>query len=112
MRPVSLAHCLVLLEQPDVRRFIGDQAGDPYAQAFQLERLLRSALNALDDGPSGHAARLLLGAAPESRGRLLKVRRRLAADELDVLPSTFRKNYESGVLDDIAVEIWRILTQS
>jgi hypothetical protein len=34
--------------------------------------------------PSGHAARVLLGAALETRGRMLTDRRRLAVEGLDV----------------------------
>jgi hypothetical protein len=73
-----------------------------------LEQVLHAAIRRLGGGPYGRAAALLFGADPTTRGRLLKDRRRIAADELDVLPSTFRRNYEQRLIDDIAFEVWRI----
>ncbi len=93
-----------------MRAMAGDEASDLYVRAIALEGLLLHALESLDDGPVGHATRLLFGAVPETRGRLLKDRRRLAAEELDVLPSTFRKNYESALVADLAIEVWRDLS--
>jgi hypothetical protein len=46
---------------------------------------------------------------PLTKGRLLKDRRRFAADQLGVLPSTFRRNYEPIILRDLAVEVWRMV---
>jgi hypothetical protein len=80
---------------------------DDYTRALVLEQILSEAVDRLGNGPYGKAASLLLGTASEARGLLLKVRRRLAAEELGVLPSTFRKNYERALIEDIAVEIWR-----
>jgi hypothetical protein len=75
---------------------------------YALEAVLLDALHALGDGPYGRAARLLFGAVPDTRGRPLKDRRRLAAEQLDLLPSTFRHNYEAELLVDVAAEIARI----
>lgn len=80
---------------------------DPDSLAYGLEAVLLGALDALGDGPWGRAARLLFATVPDTRGRPLKERRRLAAYELDLLPSTFRDNYESELLIDVAAEIAR-----
>jgi hypothetical protein len=55
------------------------------------------------DGPAGAALRLLLGASAQSRSLPLKTRRRLAAEELEVTPPTFRRLYEQGLLEDLLV---------
>ena len=70
--------------------------------------MLRAALDALGDGPHGRAAELLLGAVVDTRGLPLKVRRRLAADQLDIMASTFRQNYEDQLLLDVAAEVYRL----
>jgi len=110
-RPAWLIHCQELLELRHVRGEAGSSSDDPYVCALIIERLLVAATTAMGDGPVGRACRLLLGVNPGSRGRPLKDRRRLAAAELDILPSTFRKNYEDAILDDLAFEVWRIGVQ-
>lgn len=107
VRPAWLVHCHELLELTYVRGEAGSQADDPYARAFVLERLLLDALAALGSGPVGNAARLLFGVSPETRGRLLKDRRRLAAGELDLMPSSFRRCHEDSIVDDLSLEVWR-----
>lgn len=84
---------------------------DVYALALDLESLLRRAVRGLGEGPYGRAASCLFGADQMTHGLLLKARRRLAAAELDVLPSTFRKTYEDGIIEDVAVEVWRLIHQ-
>jgi hypothetical protein len=107
VRPARLRQCCELL----ALRCVRDRAGGsthPDRLAFALEEVLKAALAALGDGPQGRAAELLLGAVVDSRGRPLKDRRRLAAGVLDVLPSTFRQNYEDQLLEDVAAEVFRI----
>jgi hypothetical protein len=108
IRPAWLVRCRELLELSYVRRRAGGRVEDPYVFALTLERLLLDALQNLGDGPYGAAVALLFGADPESRGQLLKERRRLAAQELRVMPSTFRKNYEADIINDVAIEVWRL----
>jgi hypothetical protein len=76
-------------------------------RALALRDVIADALDALGDGPHGDAARLLFGTATGTRGRPLKDRRRLAADVLDLQPGTFRRNYEPGLVHDVATEIYR-----
>lgn len=110
VRPGQLRHCPVLLSL----RCVQDRAHgstNPELLAFGLEAVLHDALAGLGDGPPGRAAQLLFGADVDTRGRLLKDRRRLAAAELDVQPSTFRQNYEDDLLLDVAAEVLRIEMQ-
>jgi hypothetical protein len=81
---------------------------NPLDLAFAAEAIFRQALDSLGDGPYGHAARLLFGADQESRGLPLKTRRRLAAEELEVYPATFRKLYEQPLLNDVIYELLRL----
>lgn len=75
-----------------------------------LRDVIGDALDALGDGPYPAVARLLLGADVVTRGRTLAERRRIAADALDVLPTTFRKNHEAALVHNIAAEIFRAET--
>jgi hypothetical protein len=106
VRAAKLLGCRALLELA-----VGSAAAenDPYASALALEALLRSALDTLGGGPEGRAARLLLGTASDTRGRMLKDRRRLAAMEMEVLPSTFRRNYERDILWDCAFAVAQLI---
>lgn len=106
MRAGRLGGCVDLLTLACVRQRTLDPT-DPDSLAYGLEAVLLDALDALGDGPWGRAARLLFGAVPDTRGRPLRERRRLAAYELDLLPSSFRDNYESDLLIDVAAEIAR-----
>ena len=106
VRAGHLASCAQLLAL-DCVRARADDPTDLDSLAFALEAVLLEALRALGDGPYGRSARLLFGAVPDTRGRPLKDRRRLAAAELDLMPSTFRHNYENEILIDVAAEIAR-----
>ena len=105
VRPAQLVRCLELLELDVIVERSGSD--DPYARAVALEAVLSVALSRLGQGPHGRAARILFGVESDVRGRPLKDRRRLAAYELGVLPSTFRRNYEADLIRDVAVEVWR-----
>jgi hypothetical protein len=106
-RPSRLADVAPLLCLDCVRsRLAGDAT--PLNLSFAAEQALKDAAAALGDGPYGHATCLLLGLDAESRGLPLKTRRRLAGEELEVLPSTFRRLYEDQILDDLAVELIRL----
>ncbi len=109
VRPAWLVQCHELLELDYVRGAAGKDADDPYARAVALERILITAIGNLGDGPLGRTAALLLGTVPDTKGRLLKDRRRLASLELDILPSTFRRNHEAPILDDLAIAIWQLM---
>lgn len=111
VRPGHLAECTQLLTLEQVRAR-ADNPAEPDSLSYALEAVLLDAIDALGDGPWGRAARLLLGTIPDTRGRPLKDRRRLAAEQLDLLPSTFRHNYEHELLIDIAAEIARPATRS
>jgi hypothetical protein len=57
--------------------------------------------------PAAEALRLLLGASVGSKSLPLKTRRRMAADELAMLPSTFRRLCENNLIEDFVVELHR-----
>jgi hypothetical protein len=82
---------------------------DGAARAIALDGLLRAAITNLGGGAEEIAAQMLFGVHQDARGRLLKDRRRLAADQFDVLPSTFRKNCETDITMDVAMEFYAIL---
>lgn len=79
---------------------------DPYVRALDLANRLVRAIESLGQGPTGLATRALFGTTAETRGRLLKDRRRIAADELGLMPSTFRKYYEEDLILDVAFALW------
>jgi hypothetical protein len=106
--PYGLRQCDELLALECVQQRARDNH-DQDAVAYAAEAVLIDALEALGDGPYGRAARLLFGVTPDTRGQPLKDRRRLAAYELDLLPSTFRRRREAQVIYDIAAEIARPL---
>jgi len=106
LRVGRLHSCRRLLDLDVVQQRARDPS-NPESLAYALEAVLRDALHALGDGPYGRAARLLFGAVPDTRGRPLYDRRRLAAEQLDMLPTTFRQNWEPEFLIDIAAEIAR-----
>lgn len=106
--PYRLRQCNDLLALERVQQRAHDN-NDQDALAYAAEAVILDALTALGDGPYGRAARLLFGVIPDSRGRPLKDRRRLAAYELDLLPSTFRRRREDQLIYDIAAEIARPL---
>lgn len=107
VRPAWLVNCPILMDLTTGWGKSGSEQS--YEQALILERILIEALNRLGGGPYGIAASLLFGAHSLTRGRLLKDRRRYAAQELEVLPSTFRKTYEGAIIQDLTVEVWRVL---
>lgn len=112
VRPSWLVQCRVLLDLDYVRREAGADTHDPYVRALALERILLESIATLGDGPEGRAAAMLFGAHVQTRGRLLKDRRHVAAAELDLLPSSFRKNHEAPIVADVAFEVWRIITSA
>jgi hypothetical protein len=109
VRPAWLVNCVALLNLPYVAEAAEPNGSSSYARALALEQLIHEAIKGFGDGPYARAAAELLGADSHSCGRLLKDRRRHAAYELDVLPSTFRKNYEKQLLCDVAIRVWSIV---
>lgn len=79
---------------------------EPYNIGARAADRITRAVKQLGEGPYGRAATALFGLSPDSRGRLLKDRRRLAASEFDLMVSTFRKYYEPDMLVELAYEIW------
>lgn len=73
--------------------------------AVAAANLVREASARVDDGTSGPTA-ILLGAAPGSRRRPLKERRRQAAEALYIQPETLRKDREPLLLEAVADEIY------
>lgn len=107
IRPAQLSRHESLLRRIPV---LGEpRPDDRYVRALALDVLLRTAIDRLGNGPEGNATRLLFGVDPGSRGRPLKNRRRLAAEEFDILPSTFRRNYETDIVKDLALEVFDLL---
>jgi hypothetical protein len=107
MRHAALRDCHQMLSLHVVaERAKGSTERDVLALA--LESVLRQAVRALGDGPSGYACQLLLGTVGGTRGLRLMERRRLAADSLFVSPDTFRRSYENDLVADTAAEILRI----
>jgi hypothetical protein len=102
LRPAALARC------PKALDLIPEGDPDPYRRAIEVRDLLVLALGDLGDGDVAEAAHLLWGDHEDSRGRILKDRRRLAAEYVNMQPSHFRRDggLEDNILDDIAVAIW------
>jgi hypothetical protein len=87
-------------------RSFPDESEDGVTLAWR--EVVRAAVAALDDGPRSQATRHLLGVHPDTRGYPLRERRRSAAYQLDVLPGTLQRNYEAGLLREVAAEIYRM----
>lgn len=100
LRPAKLVTCVALAD------VLGGPTADVYEAGAWLADELTLAIETLGHGPVGHACLTLFGGTDDSRGRLLKDRRRMAADELDLMPSTFRKYYENDLLADVAFALW------
>ena len=76
----------------------------PVGRAHAAEQTLKDAC-ATYEGDWGEAMLCLLGLAPGTHGTHLKVRRRQAADLLEVPVETFRRHHEHQVLWDLAVVV-------
>ena len=73
-------------------------SGEEHDRAVAFRSVLGQAIARLGDSPSGRAARHLFGLSPPSRGQPLKVKRRLAADDLGISAETFRTGPREGEL--------------
>lgn len=80
---------------------------EPYKRAGQIVSAISAAVYTLGHGPYGRAAQALFGLTVETRGRMLKDRRKVAADELDVAVSTFRRYYEAPLIAEVAFTLWQ-----
>lgn len=116
VRPAKLVPHVALLDLlervPLPAEFVQEEGSDPYLRALSLASVILTAVESLGDGPTGRATQALFGLTADTRGRPLKDRRRLAADELGVMSSTFRKYYEDDILWDVAVQLWAISRRS
>jgi hypothetical protein len=111
VRPAQLVRYIDLF--PNVGETAGANDGpaqqptaDPYLHALTLAEAITAAVRSLGDGPVGLAAQALFGTTVEARGRLLKDRRRMAAEELGIVVSTFRTYYEDALVADVALALW------
>ena len=89
-------------------------ATDPVAKGYALLSLLHDAVAQLGDpqvNPRARAARHLFGLSPDTRGRLLRDRRRLAADEMGLAVRSFSKSHESEIALDLAGALYMMLLQ-
>jgi len=107
IRVARLRQCTDLLALWCVQDRMGGST-NPDVLAFGLESVLLEAIEGLGEGPRREAARRLFGVVPAARGQLVKVRRKMAADQLRMPPSTFRQQHERELLLDVAAEIVRI----
>lgn len=86
----------------------GRGSSRPIDVAIDIEAAVTEAVEKLGDGPTGEAAQLLLGMTPRSRGLLVKDRRALAGEIIGVEPETFRKEWETRVLSEVADELYKL----
>lgn len=96
-----------LLDHPSVARRA--LASDNTAKAFALIELLKEAADLMGDptvNPRAEAARHLFGLTPDTRGRLLKDRRRIAADCMILKPRSFRLLHEDDIQSDFVVAVY------
>lgn len=77
-------------------------------RALGVIAVLKEAADELGEGPSGDAVRLYLGLASRSRGLRQRDRRELAADAIDIDRETWRKYWEKPLLNELAIEIYRM----
>lgn len=82
-------------------------ASDPYERSVLIADAIANATSALGAGPYGRAAQALFGLTADTKGRMLKDRRRLAAEELDIAVATWRRSYEPDALADISLSLIR-----
>jgi hypothetical protein len=76
-----------------------------------VEALLRRAVARLGGGNYGDSAVAVLGLDAGTRGLNSKIRRELAAEAFDRTYETFRKNYEIGVLEQVATQILVLVSE-
>lgn len=79
--------------------------------AVVIETLIRRAVHRLGGGTYGDAASALFGLAGGLRGSNSKLRREAAGRVLDRSFETFRKNYESPLLDDIVRQVGILVSE-
>jgi hypothetical protein len=76
--------------------------------AAAADGLIREATRRVDDGEAYGPAGVLLAVAPGTRGKLLKDRRKLGAELLNVSSETLRKEREDGILEAVADELYAL----
>lgn len=76
-----------------------------------IEVTLRNAIARLDGGAYGESASWLFGLKEGTRARSPRVRREHAALALERSADTFRKNYEPGMLGEIASQILQLVVE-
>lgn len=84
----------------------------PLDRAVAFLSVLEEACNRLGPGPPGEAARILFTIAPLGKGVSLKVRRKRAADALNVGVEYFRKDGpEDRLVRDVAEQLYALETR-
>jgi len=105
---VSALTNLPVISSLSIVQATGRAGSRPIDVAIDIEAAVTEAVEKLGDGPTGEAAQLLLGMTPRSRGLLVKDRRALAAEIIGIEPETFRKEWESKVLSEVADELYKL----
>ncbi|HZA15828.1 MAG TPA: hypothetical protein VE645_02835 [Pseudonocardiaceae bacterium] len=80
-------------------------------RVIAIDDLVDRAIDNLDDGPLGQAAKLLFGYTPGKRGVAVSELRREAARIYGVTPESFRHGAEKTIIDEIATEILRLINR-
>jgi hypothetical protein len=106
---LQLGFSLPILARSSLTSLVPDSV-DAVSNALAVELLLRQAVAALGDGPYNAACLSLFGLNPGTRGLPLYRRRRAAADALGLTADNFRREYEPGLLTEVAWEVARMLT--
>lgn len=105
---VSALTNLPVISSLSIVQATGRGGSRPIDVAIDIEAAVTEAVEKLGDGPTGEAAQLLLGMTPRSRGLLVKDRRALAGEIIGVEPETFRKEWETRVLSELADELYKL----
>ena len=74
-------------------------------RAYKAEAMVVAACEAFDP-PAADALKSLFGLTGDHAAPLYR-RRRVAGAFYNVRPRTFSKNYEDGLIMDLAAELWR-----
>ncbi|MEV6255638.1 hypothetical protein AB0L97_20510 [Nocardia sp. NPDC051911] len=79
--------------------------GEPKATAKDLENLVRSGIEGIENDNERDALNLLFGVRAEVRGKLLGIRREKAARALHMTSEGFRKHRESSLISKLAASV-------
>jgi hypothetical protein len=100
----ALKQCSVILDLKIVKA--KSASNDPDDLATSADGLLRESSRRVDDGDAYGVANTLLGLAPGTRGKLVKERRRMVSEKLNVSFETVRKERGEDLLEAVADELY------